>query len=76
MNGQTLTWSQDELYTELVAVRNQVDKLINKVLSAKPPKYGSDAWWEESDRKAMEDIKNGRYTSITNKKELKKFLRL
>lgn len=37
------------------------------------PTYGSDEWWEWSNRKAQEDIKKGRYTTIRNKKELKEF---
>ena len=38
------------------------------------PEYGTDAWWEWSDAKAMEDIKHGRYTTLKTKDELQTFL--
>jgi len=38
------------------------------------PEYGADAWWEWSDNKAMEDMKNNRYTSLKTKDELQQFL--
>ena len=38
------------------------------------PEYGTDAWWEWSDAKAMEDIKHGRYTILKTKDELQTFL--
>lgn len=46
---------------------------LNERLESEPP-YGSDAWWQWSDRKAKEDIKAGRYTKIHNKKDLHLFL--
>lgn len=36
--------------------------------------YGSNEWWEWSNKKAQEDIRNGRYTALHNKKELQKYL--
>lgn len=47
---------------------------INEKLEGVPP-YGSDAWWEWSDKKAMEDIKAGRYTTLHSKKEVKEFFK-
>ena len=46
---------------------------LNERLESEPP-YGSEAWWEWSDKKAKEDIKSGRYTKIHDKKELHHFL--
>ena len=46
---------------------------LNERLEGEPP-YGSDAWWQWSDKKAKEDIKAGRYTKIRGKKELHLFL--
>lgn len=75
MNGQTLSWSQDDFYTELVAVRNQVDKLINKVLSLNPAKGGA-AWWKKMDEEGLEQIKRGEVVKFETTKELKKHLGL
>lgn len=61
-------------------ILSRLDKLTKDVhaikakLFDKEPTYGSDEWWEWSDKKAMEDIKMGRFTAISNKKELKQFL--
>ena len=38
------------------------------------PEYGTDAWWEWSDAQALEDIKEGRYTTVKTKEELQTFL--
>lgn len=38
------------------------------------PSYGSDAWWEWSEKKACEDIRSGRYTTLQSKKELQEYL--
>ncbi len=38
------------------------------------PEYGTAAWWEWSDTKAMEDIKHGRYTTLKTEEELQTFL--
>lgn len=46
---------------------------INEKLEDAPP-YGSDEWWEWSNRLAQEDIKKGRYTSLHNKNELQEYL--
>ncbi len=47
--------------------------LLNEKLEGAPP-YGSTEWWEWSNKKAQEEIKNGRYTSLHNKKELQQYL--
>lgn len=55
-------------------MRNQIDKLIDKVLSVMPPKYGSDAWWEKSDREALKQLKEGKGKTFNNVEELEKYL--
>ena len=52
-------------------VRDLVGQLKDK-LDLEPP-YGSDAWWEWSSKKGEENIRAGRSTRITSKKELKTF---
>jgi len=47
---------------------------VKKKIEDLEPIYGSDAWWKWSDKKAMEDIKTGRYTTVGSKKELSKFM--
>lgn len=62
------------------AILNQLTKLTKEVQAIKAklfeeePPYGSDEWWEWSDRKAQEDIKAGKYTTVHNKKELRQLL--
>jgi len=63
----------DEILTRLDKLTKEV-KAIRAKLFDQEPRYGSDEWWEWSDEKAMEDIKDGRYTTVHNKKELKQFL--
>lgn len=47
---------------------------INEKLEGAPP-YGSNEWWEWSEKKADEDIKMGRVSAILrNKNELQEFL--
>ncbi len=45
---------------------------INEKLEGAPP-YGSDEWWEWSNKKALKSIKEGKGTVIHNKKELNAF---
>lgn len=45
----------------------------NYVYEEGEPEYGTDAWWEWSDKRAMEDIQAGRTVRIASKKELKEF---
>jgi len=47
---------------------------INIKLSGQEPSYGSDEWWKWSDAKAMQEVKEGKYTKIHNKKELRQYL--
>ena len=83
MNGKTPAISTskeknltaEDLYSELIIMREQINKLIDKVLAVLPPKYGSDAWWEKSDREAVKQLKAGKGTTIHNKNELDAFFR-
>ncbi len=63
----------EEILARLDNLTKEVRVMRSKLFD-KEPSYGSDEWWEWSDKKAMEDIKRGRYTEIKNKKELKTFL--
>ncbi|KKU92302.1 MAG: hypothetical protein UY21_C0002G0001 [Microgenomates group bacterium GW2011_GWA1_48_10] len=79
MNGNTVpaskarTLTAEDLYSELKLMRNQLDKLIDKVLSTMPPKYGSDAWWEEQEQKSREDYAAGKYVTLKDKNDIDKY---
>lgn len=47
--------------------------VINEKLEG-APRYGSDEWWEWSDKKAKEDIKAGRYVTLHSAKEAQEYL--
>lgn len=48
-------------------------KAIKVKLFKKEPLYGSDEWWEWSDKEALKEIKAGKGTKIHSKKELNVF---
>lgn len=72
-NTVTLTQSA---YKELVNRLGRVERLLAKLVEdrEKEPPYGSTAWWEWSDHKALEDIKTGRYKSFASAKDMVKYL--
>lgn len=61
-----------DLLSLLNELKEQVTRLNEKLETAPP--YGSDEWWEWSNKKALEEIKQGQGTVIRNKKELNQFL--
>lgn len=64
----------DEIFSRLDELTKAVKKISIKLLSEEPP-YGSDAWWDWSDKKALEEIKAGKGAKIHNKKELNAFFK-
>lgn len=48
--------------------------VIKEKVTEDEPLYGSDEWWEWSDKKAHEDIRKGRFTVIRDARSLKKHL--
>ncbi|MDO8570216.1 MAG: hypothetical protein Q7R97_01365 [Candidatus Daviesbacteria bacterium] len=63
----------EEILTRLDQLTREVHTIKVKLFESEPP-YGSDEWWEWSDKKAMEDIKVGRFVELKNKEELKVYL--
>ena len=62
---------------QIINILSQIQKDladVKKKIEDLEPMYGSDAWWKWSDKKAMDDIKAGRYTTVGSKKELVKFM--
>lgn len=64
-------------FEEILSRLNQLTKEVHVIrvkLFESEPSYGSEQWWEWSDRKAMDDIKAGRFVELKNKEELKVYL--
>jgi len=74
---QTITVSSktiDEILARLEKLTREVRVIKNKILEEEPS-YGSDEWWEWSDKKALKSIREGKGTLIKNKKELDRFFK-
>lgn len=50
-------------------------QVIKAKLFEEEPQYGSDEWWEWSNKKALKSIKEGKGIVIHNKKELDEFFK-
>lgn len=64
----------EEILTRLDRLTREI-KAIKTKLFEEEPRYGSDEWWKWSDEKALKEIKAGKGTRITNKKELNAFFK-
>lgn len=64
----------EEILARLDRLAKEVKAIKARLFEAEPP-YGSDAWWEWSDKKALEEAKRGKGTKISNKKELTAFFK-
>ncbi len=62
------------LLNELATLSQAAKNVREKLLKIVPVKYGSDLWWEKSDKEAIEEIKAGKGISFNNIKELKEYL--
>ena len=62
----------DKILSILDALKVEIKEL--KSNGQKEPPYGSDEWWEWSDKIAKQEIREGNYYETKNKKELKEFL--
>lgn len=74
--NQPTTVSQktiEEILTRLDRLTREIKAIKTKLFEEEPP-YGSDEWWKWSDEKALRDIKEGKYTKVSNRKELTAFL--
>ena len=65
VNAKTL----EHVVSQLDTLTKEVKELKEKLLDQEPP-YGSDAWWEWSDKKALEDIKKGDYIEFKSAKDM------
>lgn len=74
--AQTMTVSA-ESFEKIISRLDQLTREVKAIkvrLFEKEPTYGSKEWWEWSDRKALEDIKAGRFVELKNAKETQEYL--
>jgi hypothetical protein len=73
--ANTVVLSQSA-YKEIITRLSRLEKILSSLLEKleKEPPYGSDEWWEWSDKKALKDIEEGNYKTFSSAKELKKYL--
>ncbi len=72
---QTITVSA-KTFEKIISRLDQLGRAVEAIsekLETAPP-YGSNEWWEWSEKRADEDIKAGRVTVMHNKKQLQQFL--
>lgn len=59
---------------ELDRLSRVIEETRKKIIMALPAKYGSDLWWEKSDKEAIESIKEGRGKRFKTHEEAVKYL--
>lgn len=64
----------EEILSRLDRLTKEVHAIKVKLFESEPP-YGSNEWWEWSDKKALESIRKGKGIIIHNKKELDAFFK-
>lgn len=73
--SKTIQLSQtqfDILLQRLTRLEKMVAKLLEK--DEEPP-YGSDEWWEWSDKKALEEVKKGEYYELKDEADINDFFK-
>ncbi len=63
----------EEILSKLDQLTREVHIIKMKLFDVEPA-YRSDEWWDWSNKKALEDIKQGRFSTVQDKKELNVFL--
>ena len=71
---QNSALTAEDLFGEILVLEKTLARLKEKILSVLPAKYGSDAWWERSDKEAIKSIEQGRGVKFDNLKEAIKYL--
>ena len=64
------------VYAVFINVQKTLNQLREKIVTFLPAKYGSNLWWEKSDKQSLEDYANGQFVEISSQKELKKILNI
>lgn len=63
----------EEILVRLDKLTRDVHAIKIKLFDKEPP-YGSEQWWEWSDKKALEDIEKGRVVEFKSAEEAIKWL--
>ncbi len=72
--NQAIQLSQTQFDTLIKRIAH-LEKMVAKLLETNgEPEEGTEAWWKWSDKKAFEDIKKGRSTTVHNVQELMQHL--
>ncbi len=77
MSNHTKTLNETaiiSLLKELDSLAKTVKSVRDKLLKVFPSKYGSDLWWEKSDKEAIEGIKAGRGKKFNTYEQAVKYL--
>ncbi len=69
INTNSVVISPEDLLSEVLVMEKALRELKKKLLSALPPKYGSEEWWEKMDSEAEESIRNGEGKKFTTYEE-------
>ncbi len=64
----------EKLVSKLDQLTQDVQAIKSRLFEGEPS-YGSDEWWEWSDKKAKEDIKAGRVMTFNSAEEAIKWLK-
>lgn len=76
-NGQVKTIdikTLETLYKDIRAMELALESLRKRVMGLLPVGYGSDLWWEKSDRMAMKNIAEGKGMKFNSADEVIKYL--
>jgi hypothetical protein len=74
--AQTITLKQSD-YQKLIDRITKLEKMFAVLLRQikHNPEYGSDEWWEVSDKKAIEEIKKGNYVAFDSASDMVEYLK-
>lgn len=76
-NSQTKTIdikTFETLYRDIEVMERALESLRKRVIDLLPAEYGSDLWWEKSDRRAMKEIAAGKGREFSSVKEVIRYL--
>lgn len=64
----------ETLYRDIEVMEKALESLRKRVIDLLPAEYGSDLWWEKSDRKAMKEIASGKGREFNSVEEVVRYL--
>ena len=68
------TETAESLFSDITSLQKKLELLRKKIVKLLPAKYGSDLWWEKENEEALEEVKQGKYTTYDNVDDLLKDL--